>query len=249
MAQRAQEREGHAAADHERVDLADQVLDERDLVRDLGAAEHGHQRPLRRLEDPPQRRQLSLHEQARRRRLQVARDGVDRRVRAVRGRERIVHVAVGQLRELAREAVVVLFLLGVEAEVLQQQQIAGLQRLGVRARRLADAVGRERHRSRQEWREPLGDGLQRVLRIRPALRPAEVGGEHDGGATVEREAQGGHRRPQARVVRHRAALEGDVEVGADEHALARQRQVLDRQLRHDQRVLPMNLMRSRTREE
>jgi len=35
---------GHAAADDEGVDLVEQVLDHRDLVADLGAAEHGDER-------------------------------------------------------------------------------------------------------------------------------------------------------------------------------------------------------------
>ena len=44
---RLQERVGHGAADQERVDLVDQVLDHLDLVGDLGAAEDGDERPRR----------------------------------------------------------------------------------------------------------------------------------------------------------------------------------------------------------
>ena len=250
MAERAQEREGHAAADHQRVDdLADQVLDERHLVGDLGAAQHGHQRPLGRLEDAAECRELLLHEQSRRRRLQVARDGLDRRVRAMGGRERVVHVALGELREAPREVVVVLLLLGVEPEILEQQQLAALQRLGLRACRVADAVRRERHRPRQQRAQALGHRRERELGVGPALGAAEVRGEHDGGAAIEGQPQRGDHRTQAGVVGDGAPLEGGVEVRADEHAFARQRQVLDRQLRQGQSVLPMNLIRSRTREE
>ena len=46
LALRLEERVGHRAADEERVDAAEQVLEHRDLVGDLGAAEHGHVRPL-----------------------------------------------------------------------------------------------------------------------------------------------------------------------------------------------------------
>ena len=51
-----EEREGHPAADQEPVDLDEEVLDERELVGDLGPAEDRDERPLRRLEDPAERR-------------------------------------------------------------------------------------------------------------------------------------------------------------------------------------------------
>jgi hypothetical protein len=51
--ERAQERERHAAADERARPPREQVLDQRDLVGDLGAAEHGDQRARGRLEDAP----------------------------------------------------------------------------------------------------------------------------------------------------------------------------------------------------
>jgi len=42
----AEERVRHRAADAEGVHAAEEVLDHADLVRDLGAAEHGHERRL-----------------------------------------------------------------------------------------------------------------------------------------------------------------------------------------------------------
>jgi hypothetical protein len=230
VAQRAQEGEGHAAADEQAVHLADQVLDERDLVRDLGAAEHGHQRPLRRFEDAAERGQLAQHQQARRRWLQVARDGGDGGVGAVRRREGVVDVAVGQLGELPGEAVVVLLFLGMEAQVLEQEHLARLQRLRLRPRGRADAVGRERDGPVQQLREAFAHRPQRVGGVRPALGAAQVRGEHDGGAGVERVPHGGNDGAQARVVGHGAAVQGRVEVGAKEDALAGQRQPLDREL-------------------
>ena len=49
-AARFEERVGHRAADEQAVDLAQQVLDDFDLVRHLGAAENRDERPLGRLE-------------------------------------------------------------------------------------------------------------------------------------------------------------------------------------------------------
>ena len=82
----------------------------------------------------------------------------------------------------------------------------------------------------------------------PVHQAPEVRGEHHRCAAIERAPQRRHHRAQARIVRDRAALERGVEVGADEDALARQRQLRDGQLGH-YKVLPMNLIRSRTRDE
>src|SRR5207245_2300267 len=69
-------------------------------------------------------------------RWQVPRDGGDRRVRAVRGREGIVHVALAERGKGPGEVVVVGFLLGVEAQVLEEEHLTRrhperpLERLG-----------------------------------------------------------------------------------------------------------------------
>ncbi len=49
---RLEERVGHGAADEQRIDLAEQVLDDLELVRDLGAAEDRDERTLRDREAP-----------------------------------------------------------------------------------------------------------------------------------------------------------------------------------------------------
>ena len=118
MAERAQEREGHATADDERVDAREKILDEGNLVPNLGAAEHGHQWPVGRFEDARQGRELALHEQPGRRRLQMASDGFDGGVGAMGGRKGVVHVAIGEAGQRARECIVVSLLLLVEAKVL-----------------------------------------------------------------------------------------------------------------------------------
>ena len=58
-----QERVGHAAAEDEHVDLGQQVVDDLDLVRDLGAAEDRRERPLRVLEQLREHLDLALHQQ------------------------------------------------------------------------------------------------------------------------------------------------------------------------------------------
>jgi hypothetical protein len=57
----------------------------------------------------------------------------------MRGPERVVHIDVGQLRELPRKVAVVLLLLRMEAEILEQDDLAAARRLlDRRARGVAD---------------------------------------------------------------------------------------------------------------
>ncbi len=106
--------------------------------------------------------------------------------------EGVVHVEVAAVGELAREALVVRRLAGVEARVLEH----------------VDAL------VRQELAQPLGDGGDRVLRaVLLRLRPAEVRTDaHLGGIPLEQELQGRQRGADARVVGDAAALERHVEV-------------------------------------
>ena len=94
--------------------------------------------------------------------------------------------------------------------------------------RRPDAVGRERHRPMDELRQVLGDGLERELRIRLALRPAEVRREDDRRAVVERVGDRRQRRADPRVVRDAPVLDRHVEVHAHEHAPVGQGEILDR---------------------
>jgi hypothetical protein len=57
------EREGHAAADDDLVGLLEQVVDEGNLVGDLGAAEDGEQRAGRGLDDLGEGLELGLHQE------------------------------------------------------------------------------------------------------------------------------------------------------------------------------------------
>ena len=64
LAHRLEERVGHGAADEQRVHARHQVLDHLDLVRHLGAAQDGDERPLRVLERLAEVAELLLHQQA-----------------------------------------------------------------------------------------------------------------------------------------------------------------------------------------
>ena len=63
---RAEEGARHRAAEQDRVDLGQQGLDQIDLAADLGAAEHGDERPLRLVQRLAEVAELLLHQEARR---------------------------------------------------------------------------------------------------------------------------------------------------------------------------------------
>ena len=112
--------------------------------------------PFRRDEDSAESGQLALHEQAGRRRLQVASDRGNRRVGPVRRGEGVIDVAVGELGELPGETIVVLLLFRMEPKVLQEEQLTGLEGLGLRERLGSHAVRGQRHGALEQIGEPLG---------------------------------------------------------------------------------------------
>ena len=67
----------------------------------------------------------------------------------------------------------------------------------------------------------VATGLQRVLRVRRALRPAEVRGDHDPRTRPGQLADGGQRRADPAVVGDGLAVERHVQVGAQQHAPTR----------------------------
>jgi len=222
----AEERVRHRAADAEGVDAAEEVLDDADLVRYLGAAEDGDERRLGRAEEAREELDLAEEEEARRLLAEVLRHARGRRVRAVGGTERVVHVDVRQTRERPGEARVVRLLLGVEAEVLEQDRAVGPADEPLR--RVADAVGRERDAPVEHLSQILADGRERQLGARLALRAPEVRRDHGPAAVVEHETDGWQSGVDPGGVGDAAVGERDIQVGADEDALAPDVQVRDR---------------------
>ena len=113
-------------------------------------------------------------------------------------------------------------LLDVEAEVLEQQDLAGLERGGGGLGDGADAILGEGDGAAQQALELGGDGAQRELVDALAVGTAEVRHQDDAGAGVQDVADARERRLDALGVRDGARLLvlGDVEVDAHEDALA-----------------------------
>ena len=105
-------------------------------------------------------------------------------VRAVRRAERVVDVHVPERRQLAGERRVVLLLLGVEADVFQEHDVA---RPSWPSPRLPPAgptqSGARVDLASQQLGEPRGDRREAVLLVR-LLRPAEMAHEDERGALL-----------------------------------------------------------------
>ena len=136
------------------------------------------------------------------------------------------------------EARVVLLLLGVEPEVLEEQQLAGTQPLDRVLRPEPEGVAGHRHVPADQLREALADRPQPETVLDLAVGTAEVAGEDHPRPGVEQRRDRRDGRPDPRVVGDLAVGERDVEVDPDEDALARDVDVADRQLVHDRAVSP-----------
>ncbi len=215
MALGGQEGEAHAAANDQAVDPAEEVVEHGQLVGDLAAPEHGRERPLGVLQQP--RQHLDLVGQ------QVAGVGGQplghpdhRGVGPVGGPEGVVHVDLGQGGEPVGQVGVVLLLARLVAEVLEQQHLVAAEGLGGLAGLVAGDVVDEQDLDAEVLGQDRPHRLQRVLRVAPALGPAQVGAADHLGAVVEQPPQGRDRGPDAQVVGDVAVLQGHVEVVADQ---------------------------------
>ena len=146
--------------------------------------------------------------------------------------ERIVDEDVRVGGQGSRELRVVLLLLGVEAEVLEQQHLTVPQPLDGVLRTHPERVAGDRHVPVEEQGEALGDGSQAEPVLDLAVGPAEVAREDHPHPLGEERPDRRQCRPDALIVGHLAIGEGDIEVDPDEDALARSVDVPDGELVH-----------------
>src|SRR3954453_6170710 len=102
---------------------------------------------------------------------------------AVRGRERVIDPDVAEFCELRDKGRIVLLFLFVEAGVFQTEDVAVLQRRHGLGCGLADTVVGEAYGLLHDFRQRLGDGLERVLGI-ASFRPTEMREQDDLAALV-----------------------------------------------------------------
>ena len=215
----------------EQVHLGQQMVDDPDLVRDLGAAEDGRERSLRRLEQLRQHLELALHQEPGIGGQELG-DPDGRGVRSMGRPERVVDEDVGVRRQGRGEGRVVRLLLGVEAQVLEHQDLARAEALDRVLRPDPERVAGDRHVAAQELGQPLPDRPQAQAVLDLAVRTAEVAGQDDRGAALQQGVDGRDGGPDPRVVGDLAVRQRDVEVDADEDAFAGDVDVADGELVH-----------------
>ena len=154
--------------------------------------------------------------------------------------EGVVDVDVGQRGQLLGEGRIVGLFLGVEAQVLQQQHLAGFQLPGQLVGYFADAVRRKgdvdalAQLLAEQDTQPVNHRTQRILRIGLALGAAQVRGQNHFGLAPQCVIDGGQRGHDAGVVGDGRAVFGErhVEIDADEQPLVGQIDVANRELGH-----------------
>ncbi len=221
-----QEGVGHPAADDQQVDLADEVAQNFHLGRNLGPADHGGDRMLRRFQSFGQGVQLGLH-QPPGGGGQDAGDGLGRGMGPVRNGKGVVDVEIAQGGQLLGEARVVLFFLGVEAQVFQNADVAVVKVLDDCFSRSADAIGGEGDGAVQNLGQGVGDRLQAHLRDDLAFGATEVRQHADPGPGGGQIGQGFRRALQARGVGHFTVLHRHVQVATDQNGLSPDIKVVD----------------------
>ena len=217
-----QEGVGHAAADDQRVDLLQQVGDDVQLVRNLGAAQNSGEGTLGIVHGVAEILDLLLHQVADSGILDIVGHTGGGAVSAVAGAEGVVNVSVGQAGQLLAESGLVLGLLLAETGVLQQNDLAvahgGNSSLGV----LADdiVIVRKGNRLAQLLAQADSNGGQAELGLGAVLRLAQMAAQNDLSAVGNQLLDGRQCGVDAVIVGDNAVLHRDVEVAANQYALA-----------------------------
>ena len=127
-----------------------------------------------------------------------------------------------------------------EAQILQQQHLAGFKLTGHFTGHFADAIRRKGHVDAlaqllvEQFTQTDNHRAQRVLRIRLALGTAQVRGKNHLGLAPQGVLDGGQSGHYTGVIRDGRAVFGqrNVEINADEQLLVGQIDVANRELGH-----------------
>ena len=236
---------GHAAADEQRIDLAEQVVDDFDFVGDFGSAENRDEGPLGRFEGLAHVVQFFFHQQAGGGLLHEVSDAFGRGVGAMGAAEGVVDVNLAEAGQLFCEVGIVGLFFGVEAQVFEEQHLPGFELARELGCDLADAIGREGDVEGladlmvEQHAQAVDDGAQAVLRIDFALGTAEMRGEDHLRLMSESVLNGRQRFADASVVGDLRSVfaEWDVEINADEYMLVLQIEVADGKFGHSRSLI------------
>ena len=215
-----EERARHRPSHQNLVHLGEQRVDDVDLSRDLGAAQHRDERALGMVERVAQVGELALHEEARDGGLEQPGDRFGGGVGAMRRAEGVVDVEVAQRGERLGEPGVVRLFAGPEPGVLDEGHAAARQ--PARGGDPRGGIGDEFDRRSQDALHVPHDLLEGELGIGSA-GASQVRQQHHPPALVAQVRNRGDRGADPRVVADRAALQGHVEIHAHQRPPAVQR--------------------------
>ncbi len=182
--------------------------------------------PLRVLGEAVENLDLLLDEEAGRGGQDLG-EVVDARLLAMHDAEAVRDQGIAEFGELSGERaalrVILRRLTRVEAEVLDHRDVAVLQSRDGVAGGLPHRVTGEGDGLAEQLRQSLGDRRQAVLRVGRPIRAPEVRADHDASALVDEGVERGEGCPHTAIVRDDAVLQGDVQITADDDALACER--------------------------
>ncbi len=213
----------HATADDQTVGLVEQVLDDAELVGDLGTTEHDGQRTLRVHGGAGQGLDFLLDQQAGSGR-KVGGDVVVGALGAVDDTETVGHEDLAEGGDLLGVGCALLRILAglfrVVTDVLQQHDIAIVHRGDLGLSVGAIGVLGQRNGDAEQFAKADGDRSQGQFRNDLALRTAEVGHQNDLGAFFAQGLDGRQGGLDTTIIGDRGAVQRDVEISADQNALA-----------------------------
>ncbi len=137
-----------------------------DFVGHLRAAQDSHKRPVRMRNRFTEIGELFLHQQPRRGLADELGDADDGGVGAMRRAECVANEKlVAERRQLFRKLGIVLFFLGMVADVFEQQDVPVAQGLALLFRRGSYAIRRKFHRLAEQFAQPRSHWCEAVLRV------------------------------------------------------------------------------------
>ena len=211
----------HTAADDEGVALFDEVVDNADLVGDLGAAEDGDEGTGGILKSLAHNGDFLLDQVA----ADSGKSAVHRNagsggVCAVSCAEGVVYEDLSHRSEFFCKFGVVLLLAGIKTGVLKQQSFAGLEVGSHFACLGTDGIGGERYFLTEQLGKSCRNGSQCVLGVDLSLGLAHVRAKDHGCTVREQILDGGDSFDDPLVGGDDAVLERDVEVAAYKNLFA-----------------------------
>ena len=234
---------GHTAADDQGVGLVQQVVDHADLGGNLGTAQNGDQRTLGVGQSAADEVQFLLDQEAGNGR-QVSGHTGGGGVSTMDGTEGVGDIQLSHVGQFLGHSGVVLLLAGIEAQVLQQHDLAALEGCGLSLGILAHDIGSENHLAAQQLAQTLGHDSQRELLLPLTLGLAQVGAGDNGSTVVQQVLDGGQGGHDAVFIGDDTVLQRHVEIATHQYALAGHVQVfysLFAQVTHNKTSFQNNL--------